>query len=283
MDALFKNRMALIMRPNDYRYDAKRDPPNDGQPVPAWCLAVWMEDPVKSRTRIDQLHQLINRNQGRFGIEGMKRGESGVFRNVVAGGFEIWEFWNIFVPGTGHISTGIAGEMYLVSNSFKMLDDVIRTYYKNTPEARRLTELPEFNTLLNSSLDSGNFVLWVNPRSLAIIRRQLARRAAESQALSAIDWKLERSRIEDRVLKEKFPGKRRGELDEQTQAELDLFVDPEIDQMDQRLRTEGVPLAMASIEREIAYSELASCVLAVMSLSPKTITLSLRALVPLDQ
>jgi len=283
MEALFKDRMALIVRPNDYKYDAKRDPPNDGRPVAAWCLAVWTEDPIKSRTRIDQLHQIVNRNQGRFGIEGMKPGESGVFKNVVAGGFEIWEFWNKFVPGTGHIATGVMGDTYLVSNSFKMLDDVIKTYHKSSPEARRLTDVPEFGTLLNSSMSSGNFVLWINPRSLAIIRRLFAKQAAEDSVLSKIDWKLERGRIEDRVLKEKFPGKRRGDIDAQTQTELDLFVDPEIDAMDQKLRSEQVPSAMASIEREIAYSELASCVLVLMSLDPKTIALSLRALVPLDR
>ena len=283
MDSLFKNRMALVVRPNDYKYDVKRDPPNDGRPVAAWCLAVWTEDPVKSRTRIDQLHQIVNRNQGRFGIEGMKSGESGVFRNVVAGGFEIWEFWNKFVPGTGHIATGVVGDMYLVSNSFKMLDDVIKTYHQSSPEAKRLTDVSEFTTLLNSSLSSGNFIMWVNPRSLAIIRRLFAKQAAEDKVLSVIDWKLERSRIEDRVLKEKFPGKRRGEIDVQTQQELDLFVDPQIDALDKKLRNEQVPAAMVAIEREIAYSELARSMLTVLRLDSKTLTLSLRALVPFDQ
>jgi hypothetical protein len=283
MDGLFKIRIALVLRPNDYKYDVSRDPPNDGRPVPAWCLAFWMEDATKGRARIDQLHQIVNRNQGRFGIEGMQAGQSGVFRNVVAGGFEIWEFWNKFVPGTGHIATVVAGDMYWISNSFKMLDDMIRTYYTGAPDNPRLTDVPEFTTLYNSTPGSGNVVVWVNPRSLAQIRRLFAKRSAEEQVLGKIDWKVERARLEDRFIKEKFPGRRRGELDEATQLELDLFVDPEIEAIEKRLRTEQVPAAMAGIEREILYSEAAKCVLAVMSLDPKALTLSLRALVPLEQ
>ncbi len=283
MNTLFKSRMALVVRPNDYKYDVSRDPPNDGRPIAAWCLAVWTMDPVKGRVRIDQLHQLVNRNQGRFGIEGLKPGESGVFRNVVAGGFEIWEFWNKFVPGTGHVATVIVGDMYWVSNSFKMLDDMIKTYHQGAPDNPRLSDVPEFTALLNSSPGSGNLVTWINPSSLAIIRRQFAKKAAEDQVLSHIDWKIERARLEERFIKEQFPGKRRGELDAATQKELDLFVDPEIDALDKRLRAEQIPAAMAGIEREIVYSEAVKCVLAVLSLDPKAITLSLRALVPLEK
>ncbi|MBK8178042.1 MAG: hypothetical protein IPK67_03925 [Planctomycetes bacterium] len=283
MGGLFKSRVALVMRPNDYKYDAAKDPPNDGRPIAAWCLVFWMESTDKGRARVDQLHQIVNRNQGRFGIEGLRPGESGVFRNVVAGGFEIWEFWNKFVPGTGHVATVVAGDMYWISNSFKMVDDMIKTYYTGGPGSPRLTDVPEFTTLFNSSPGSGNVVAWLNPRSLGSIRRQFAKRGAEEQVLGKIDWKVERARLEDRFLKEKFPGRRRGELDEGTQKELDLFVDPELESMEARLRSEQVPAAMAEIEREILYSESLKCLLAVMSLDPKTITLSLRGLVPMDR
>ena len=283
MDSLFKDRMALVVRPNDYKYNVSTDPPNDGRPVAAWCLGFWTEDPAKARVRIDQLHQLVNRNQGRFGIQGLKPGDSGVFRNVVAGGFEIWEFWNPFVAGTGHISTVIAGDMYWVSNSFKMLEDMLNTYHRGAPENPRLTDVPEFNALVNSSLGSANFVAWVNPRSLAIVRRQFAKKSAEETVLSRIDWKVERARIEDRIIKEKFPGRKRGELDEATQKELDLFVEPEIDTLDKRLKSEQIPAAMAELERQIQYSETVKCVLTMVSLDPKAIVLSLRALIPFDQ
>ena len=58
LDSLFKNRMALVVRPNDYKYDLTRDPPNDGRPIAAWCLGFWTEDPAKGRTRIEQLHHV---------------------------------------------------------------------------------------------------------------------------------------------------------------------------------------------------------------------------------
>lgn len=281
MDSLFKNRMALVLRPNDYTYDVKRDPPNDGRPAIAWCLVVWMEDPAKSGARINQLHQVVNRNQGRFGIEGRSAGEPGVFKNVVAGGFEIWEFWQKFVPGTGHIATCQVGDMYWVSNSFKMLDDMLPTYHNGAPGSPRLTDVAEFNALYASTPGSGNVVVWINPRSLAVVRRQFARRDAEQSVLSRIDWKVERARLEDRFLKEKFPGQRRGELSPETQAQLDLFVDPELEAMDARLRSEQVPAAMAELERQIVYSESARCLLAVLSLDPKAISLCLRVLVPM--
>ena len=98
-----------------------------------------------------------------------------------------------------------------------------------------------------------------------------------------IDWKVERARLEDRFIKEHFPGKKRGELDEGTQKELDLFVDPEIDKLDKRLRSEQVPAAMAAIERQIQYSETVQYALTMVALDPKAITLSLRALIPLDR
>jgi hypothetical protein len=282
LETLFKNRLALVVRPNDYKYDVGRDPPNDGRPIAAWCLGFWTEDASKARARIDQLHQLVNRNQGRFGIQGMNSGDSGVFRNIVAGGFEIWEFWQRVVPGTGHIATVIVGDMYWVSNSFQILGDMIRTYYQGAPENPRLTDVPEFDALVRSSLSSANVVTWVNPRSLAVIRRQFAKKAAEDQVFNHIDWKVERARLEDKFIKEHFPGRRRGELDEATQKELDLFVDPEIDKLDQRLRSEQVPAAMAEIERQIQYSEAVKYVLSVIALDPKAIQMSLRALIPLD-
>ncbi|MEO6710091.1 MAG: hypothetical protein ABI054_08810, partial [Planctomycetota bacterium] len=75
----------------------------------------------------------------------------------------------------------------------------------------------------------------------------------------------------------------RGEIDEGTQKELDLFVDPEIDTLDKRLRAEQIPAAMAELERQIQYSETVKYVLTMVSLDPKAIVLSLRALIPLDQ
>ena len=88
--------------------------------------------------------------------------------------------------------------MYWVSNSFKMVSDMIDTYHTGLPGNPRLTDVPEFTALLNSSLSSANLVTWVNPRSLAVIRRQFAKKAAEEQVFSHIDWKVERARLEER-------------------------------------------------------------------------------------
>jgi hypothetical protein len=283
LDALFKSRVALIVRPNDYPVNSAKDPPNDGRPIPAWAVVLWTDGSDKSRARIEELHQIIVRNQGRIGLEGRNAGDRGVFTNKGPGGVDLWEFWSKLIPGTGHIATAQYQDMYIISNSFLMTGEVVRVFITGGETYPRLSERAEFAPLLSSSLPQANLLVWVDPRSLGKIRRQFAQRAAEDEVSASIDWKSERARIEDQVLRESFPGKKRGELDEETQMKLNELVNPKIDELDKKLRSEQIPAVRAKYEREILYSEACSAFLALLALDPKNFQLSVRALVPMDE
>jgi hypothetical protein len=281
-EALFKSRAALIIRPNDYPYDVAKDPPNDGRPMPAWCLVLWTDGSEKVKKRIDELHKMVILNQGRFGIEGRNPGEHGVFTNKPHG-YEIMEFWSKNVPGTGHIATCVSAELYLISNSFPMTADVLLTHDRGSPSYPPLSDRPGFAPLLSSSLAQANVMLWIDPRSLGKIRRQFAQRAAEDQVRGAMDWKAERARLEDKYLRERFPGKKRGQLDEETQTQLNDLVNPEIDAIEEKLKSEQIPAVRARLERQIIYSESVSDFLALFAFDPKNVQVSMRAIVPMDR
>jgi hypothetical protein len=136
---------------------------------------------------------------------------------------------------------------------------------------------------MRSGLAKANIVAWVDPRSLGKIRRELARQDAYDAVLLDFDWRTERARIENEVSRRSYGGRKRESLTEEEQQAFDRFVDAGIDEVEERLRTEQVPARQAAFEREILYSELASAVLLQVALDPRSLSLSLRALIPLDQ
>jgi hypothetical protein len=280
MNDLFKGRVAVIVRPNDYP-TAPEDPPNDGRPMPAWAVVLWTDGDEASAKKIQDLHDLVLRNQGLIGLEG-RDGKKGVFKNL-SRGFEVWEFWHKLVPGTGHVSTVVANEFYIVSNSFRMLGDLLTVYQLGGNDFPRLSERPEFAPLMRSGLAKANLIAWIDPRSLGKIRREVARQAASDAVLLDFDWRTERARIENDVSRRSYGGRRREDLSADEQQAFDKLVDVGIDEVEERLRTEQVPARQAGFEREILYSELASVVLLQAALDPRSLDLSLRALVPLDQ
>lgn len=281
LESTFRDRFAIVVRDNDYRYDPEQDPPNDGQPTGAIALVFWLQG-RDGGEKIKRLEQMFISHQAQFGIQGRTPGSRGVFKNTVSG-FEVTEFWNRNLPGTGHLATVHANEVYVVSNSFRMLEHILLTYSSGPPGYPRLSDRTDFRALATSSLPQANLGLWMDPRALSSLLRKQARVVAEDAVAGSIDWRTERARVETEVLRESFPGQRRGQLDPDSQTRLEELVDERMLATRQRILDEQVPAARARMERQIVYSEAASAVLGMLALDPKAMDLSLRVVVPLEE
>lgn len=274
LDASFKDRVAIIMRPNDYPADPE-GPQHDGTPVPAWAVILWSKDVAK----IVELRDTIGQKGSLFGLEGRKPGEPGYFNNTESG-FEIREYWSRLIPGTGMIATCNANELTIVSNSFRMLGHILKTSTQGGERYPRLSEEQQFQALVRSSLPNGNAFLWMNPRSIAPILRASAQSRASGQI--AIDWKSERERLETKFLREKFPGKKRP-LSAEDQQAMDALVEPELTAIESRIAREQVPALVEREERWLTYAEHITAALAVLALNPKSVEMSVRVLAPLPE
>jgi hypothetical protein len=273
LDGALKDRFAVIVRPNDYPPDPE-GPPNDGQPVPAVAIVLW----TQHVDTVNALRELIGGQGVKFGLQGRKPGEPGYFRNTEAG-HDTREFWSRFVPGTGVIATGNSGDLTIITNSIGMLGHLLKTYTQGGAKYPRLSEDPSFESLVHTSIERANALVWANPRTGAPILRQSAQRVAQDSI--QIDWKLERARAEDQAIREQLPGKKRGELSPEDQAKVDEIVDPRLKSLEARIRAEQVPALMAAQERWITYLEAMQSALVMLALDPKAFELSIRAVVPL--
>ncbi len=274
LDASFKGRAAIIVRPNDYPADPE-GPPNDGTPVPAWAIVLWSKDVAK----IVDLRDTIGSKGALFGLQGRKPGEPGYFNNTESG-FEIREFWSPLVPGTGMIATCNANELTIISNSFRMLGHILKTNALGGERFPRLSDEPTFQALVRSSLPNGNVFVWANPRSISPILRASARdRAAQS---IVIDWAAERARVRAKLMRESFAGKSTP-LGAEDQARLDELEEAEIRRIESRIQGEQVPAIMAREERTFTYAEQITAAMAILALNPKNLELSVRVLAPLPE
>jgi hypothetical protein len=122
--------------------------------------------------------------------------------------------------------------------------------------------------------------VYANPRAGSDTLRQQARVSAERAV--QIDWKAERARVEDKVLRERFPGQRRGALTPEVQAEVDAIVDPELAALRETIFAQQVPAIIERRERWITTAELVPAALVMLALDPKSIDLSARVPVELE-
>lgn len=279
MNSLFKGHVGLIVRANDYRSaNPDKDPPHNDVPVPAIAVALWAAD-ANAPKRILWLHNLISTNQGRLGLRGPD-GAKGVYTNKTPNGYDIWEFWSHTFDGTGHLATVLDRDRFVISNSYAMLGDLYRL--KERPTDVRLADRPDFTQLVSQSLPQSNLFVWVNPRELSKTLRTFAEYGSTDAVRGKIDWDRERALAEQAVLNESFPGKQRGRLTPEEQAEVDLLVNPRLDELERRLVSEQAPKLREDLERQIVMLEMCSAAVALVALDPKKFELSLRALVPLD-
>lgn len=277
LDGAFKDRAVLIVRANDYPEDPQ-GPPHTDDPVFTMALVLWTNE---LQTIVD-LRELIGQNGARFGLRGRNPGDPGYFKNDgVAGGYQVFEFWSEFVPGTGVVAmttTNVAGGVTVISNSFQMLGHILKTYTQGGPRYPQLAESGQFLALVNSSLSNANATAYLNPRSAAPTLRQQAERSARDSI--SVDWKAERARLVDKVLREKYPGKRAGQLDPQIQNDVDSIVDPQLKQMQRNILSEKVPALVERRNRAISMAESVPAALFMLALDPKALDLSVR--VPVD-
>ena len=273
LDGALKDRAALIVRPNDYPPDTE-GPPHNNAPVPAFALVLW----PKNVETITAFRELIGTQGPKFGLKGRNPNEPGFYKNTEAG-FETREYWSELIDGTGVIATANANELTIITNNFRMLGHILKTSTQGGEKYPRLSEAPAFQALVRSSLATGNVFAWVNPRTLAPVMRARAQQMAEDSI--QIDWKMERAKAEESVLREKFPGQKRGSLTPEIQAEVDKVVDPRLESMRRRLQEEQVPALVAAQARWITYTEQCTGAIFMLSLNPKTFDFSSRIMVPL--
>jgi len=274
LDASFKDRAAIIVRPNDYPIDPE-GPRNNGASVPAWAIVLWSKDVAK----IVDLRDTIGGKGSLFGLEGRKPGEPGYFNNTESG-FEIREFWSPLVPGTGMIATCNANELTIISNSFRMLGHILKTGTQGDERYPRLADEPTFQALVRSSLSNGNAFLWANPRSISPILRATARERAATAIV--VDWAAERQRVRTKLMREKFAG-RPTPLSDEDQKALDTLEEAEILRIESQIASEQVPAIMAREERTLTYAEQITAAMAVLALNPKSVEMSVRVLAPLPE
>jgi hypothetical protein len=204
--------------------------------------------------------------------------------NCQPGNYEIWEFWSRFVPGTGHLATAVNGDVFLISNHYRMVCEALNTRdnSRNDPSFPRIVDRPEFVRLANDSLAQANLMLWVEPRSLAAIASQFTDRAVADEIASRIDWRTERVRVENEVLRD-FPGRTRSTLEGDEKARFEEVVQGRLDELEAKLKREQAPALKRKYERNWSYFSTLAALVGMVALDPKKIDLSLRGYVTLAE
>jgi hypothetical protein len=224
LDAGLKGRFGFCARNNDFKDEGEKGPPHDDTPVFAWALILRLEE----REKIEAIYRRVQQRQGDFGISGREPGKPGVFenRNPITGA-TTYEYWSPFVPGTGEIATLQDGATFVISNNYQLLNLMDATGRVENATPPSLADDPAFQTLVNDGLQSNTLALWLAPRAVKDTTRRLARWDAELNVVRAIDWTLERPRLERKVLDESFGGRSREEFAEDELAELDRLTEVE--------------------------------------------------------
>ena len=93
---------------------------------------------------------------------------------------------------------------------------------------------------------------------------------------------LKATEVENEIIRENFPGQRRGSLPPDIQTQVDNLAQPRLDSFEDRHFSEYLPKILAEKEREIAYFESATAMLYMLSLDPKSFEFSARVVAPLD-
>jgi hypothetical protein len=280
------NRLALVVRENDYPTIKAIDqdtqqpmtPDHDGSPVFAFTLVTWTRGATGEET-LESIRDTIGWNGEKFGLQGGIPGKPGYYqfewRNL-----KTREFWSPFVPGTGIISTLNTDEHCMITNHPDMYQSIYDTY---NGELRSLADVPQFQALLDRSLDSGNLLVWFNPRAGRKTFEKQAERAARSEALSGIDWSAQRSARARELMPRLFPGKRREDLTPDEDNELENNIDILLDGEQELIISQRLPTLRAEKHREVTYLQSISSLMWILKLDPKSFKTTLRMVTPLEE
>lgn len=281
------DRLALIVRENDFEEKAD-DPPNDGRVVFLVSLVVWYTDGGKV---VEEMRELIGYNGDIFGLQGRNPGDPGYYTNVIDG-VSVHEFWNrVGIPGTGVMATfnrkipdkpGL-GRTYVFNNQ-NAAPLLAKTY--NQRAYQSLADRPDFQELLEKSVDSANLLVWWNPqearKTLLDQAAQRAREEASSELAGAGDWSQERRQAEMRILQENWPGMSRQELDEPDEMRFEELVVDELQRLRRQRVGELAPQLQREMERQVEMSQAMTAGLMMLNLDPREFRVSLRASIPVE-
>ncbi|MFT7486213.1 MAG: hypothetical protein ACI9F9_002068 [Candidatus Paceibacteria bacterium] len=278
IDSALLDHFIIIVRENDYRETADGPPHND-VPMPAVGLVTWLAE--NGRKKIDDLRYTIGGMGPSIGLQGAEPGQDG-FWSMSVGGHEFNEYWSPYIDGTGVITAGTTSEVFVVSNTVKMFDHIHKTWTQGAPKYPRLSERSDFRALARSAEAGANLALWANPRELmGTLNRSVDQWAMDS---IQVDWTYERARVEDKVLREQYPGKQKGTLSPLEKSDFERAVDQRIDEIDLEIRRTQVPLAREKYERTLAYLNSIQAGLLMLAIQDKPVELdlSLRLMTPFD-
>ena len=280
ISASFGDRVAFLMRNHDYPPETGEfAPPHDDAKVAAWAIVFQVED---SET-LARITAEISANQAAFGIQGRNPGTGGVFHNEVESA-GVTEYHHFAVPGTGHISTiDIAGgggrRYFVVSNSHELLGQMWKTYRL---KQRALANDNWFQSLVNAGMPSTDFVAWLNPRAMTKTSHAIAAQDADLDSTLAINWDIERPRIEKMVLKKNFPGEKHGAVSPENRESFDELVQIEVDAFEAAIKPRFVKELKRRYERPYDAAEIASGALFELSIDTKGFRLHGRVVIPFD-
>jgi hypothetical protein len=277
VDSALLDHMVIIVRENDFPEDPEGPPHND-TPVPAVAVMTWLAD--GGQEKIDELRHTIGGMRSSIGLQGAEPGASGFYFNRI-GGREFNEYWSPYIEGTGVMIAGTTSKVFLVSNTIQMMDHVHKTWTQGAPEYPRLSERSDFSTLARSVSHGANLGVWLNPKGL----ESFLDKSADQWAMESIhiDWAFERNRVETKILREQYGGKQRAALTELEIVEFEGKVDTRIDEIDQEVRREQIPLAREAYDRKFKYLSAMSGGLLMVTAHPKELDVSLRVMTPLDK
>ncbi|MDE0915142.1 MAG: hypothetical protein OSB57_08170 [Planctomycetota bacterium] len=281
------NRLALVVRENDYAKESKLDPatgrmeyagpPNDGQSVFAVALITWYSDEGK----LIELRELIGQSPAYFGLEG-RNGDTGYYQHKV-GNYDTREFWSRFVPGTGVIATMNTHDQFIISNVHEMLRDIYKTTTIGGREYPRLSSRPEFIELMSDTVPSANMLVWMNPQSARKTLESQAEAWAREHAATGIDWGRKRAEEENKLIPQLFPGRGRGQLTRDQRDKLNVAVDPILKEYRTDFIKQRIPDLVREKQRQIAYGMSCTSFLAMIQLSPRAFSFSMRTVIPLPE
>ncbi len=294
LDALgssLRNRMALIVRENDYGPVIARgkdgqefQAETDGMPVFAMTLVTWTQgaDSVK---KLDDIRDMVGRNPEKFGLKGYDSANPNDTGYYIydSGGFATREFWSPLIPGTGMMATMLTDENHFwITNHERMFEALRRTYFQGGDRGyQRLSELPSFRRQVEGALDKANLIVWFNPKKAAPTLRKIAKQWAEDNVLNSINWAQQRPIVEREVRNEQFGGRPINQLSTAEVDRLRAIVDQRLTEWADEYRVVNTPKLMAKRDREITYMESMDHVLLQLRLDPKHFKLALRAHTPL--
>ncbi|NOT32206.1 MAG: hypothetical protein HOP15_17305 [Planctomycetes bacterium] len=252
LDEGLRDRVAFFARDYDYPEELGDSvPPHDDTPVYAWALVLWPKD----QTRIDAIRKVLSRNDvvEMLKIQGATPGSSGLWENTLQGGAKVNEYWNVLVPGTGHVATlEMKGrEPYLVlTNENRMLGQIFKAYNTGATEEGlgHLAKETAFEAWVEHGLASANLMVWFAPGAMADTTRRIVQRRVDESAADYIDWDVERPRIQREVLARDFPGEVWGNVSDENHDSYEMRVQEEAERFQANYLEQHLPELRAESE-----------------------------------